>query len=141
MYADTLLITEKLDELFPDNNALSPTDATSAGLEKLLEKWTDVVVFKSAAEAIPADLPLLSDPAFVKDRTELWGRDWSAAHQDSLKKPALANLVANYDFLELLLGDGREWITGSKNISVTDIHSELPSDQFRGGFGRLIWCA
>lgn len=78
----------------------------------------------SAAEAIPSDVPLLADPQFVKDRTELWGRDWSAEHQESLKKPALANLVANFHFLEAMLGDDREWITGSKDISTSDVHGQ-----------------
>lgn len=46
VFCDTLLITEKLDELFPGDHPLAPKDTTGAGLEKLFEKWTDMVVFK-----------------------------------------------------------------------------------------------
>jgi glutathione S-transferase len=49
IYCDTLIMLEKLEELFPykDGEVLRKgKDGNSRALEKLLEKWTDVVVFK-----------------------------------------------------------------------------------------------
>lgn len=91
-------------------------------MEKLLEKWTDVVVFKAAAAVIPTDMDLMKDPEFQKDREELWGRPWTKDEQEKLRPAALANLRSNWDFLESTLGDGREWILGGEGPKLADIH-------------------
>jgi hypothetical protein len=36
----------------------------------------------------------------------------------------LANLVENFDFLERLLGDGRQWLLGSDGPGLADVHGE-----------------
>lgn len=123
VFCDTLCILDTLETLFPSND-LRATNPTDRALEKLLEKWTDVVVFKPAVEAVPSTLPLGRDPAFIKDRTELWGRDWAPSEQDKLRPAGLANLQANYGFLEELLGDGREWVLGTEGPMLADIHGE-----------------
>ena len=126
IYCDTLLILEKLEELYPSDEkhgGLGATNGTELALEKLFEKWTDVVVFKAAAAAIPTDMDLMKDEKFQKDREELWGRPWTKKEQDSLRPSGLANLRANFDFLEAVLSDGREWITGSKGPKLADIHA------------------
>lgn len=49
IYCDTLIMLEKLEELFPykDGEVLRKgKNGNERALEKLLEKWTDVVVFK-----------------------------------------------------------------------------------------------
>lgn len=127
IFCDTLLIMNRLDTLFPNSNkypTIAATDSTGRALEKLLEKWTDVGVFKSAADAIPSSLPLCQDPAFIKDRTELWGYDWTPAEQDKRRTQGLSNLRANFDFLEDLLADGRQWVLGTDKPQVADIHGE-----------------
>ena len=68
---------EKLEELYPygpNEVKRCGTRGTEKALEKLLEKWTDVVVFKYAAAAIPTSLDAVRDKTFIDDRTELWGR-------------------------------------------------------------------
>ena len=102
--------------------SLAAPDAAGAALTRLLEKWTDVAVFKHAADAIPSSLPLCQDPAFVKDRTELWGYEWTPAAQDARRPKGLANLRAHFDLLEDLLADGRRWLLGADGPLLADIH-------------------
>lgn len=128
VYCDSLLILEKLEKLYTEtgHHPLGATDGTELALEKLFEKWTDVVVFKPAAALIPTDMDLMKDPAFQKDREELWGRPWNKHAQEELRPAALANLRANFDFLESVLGDGRAWILGGANDDgprLADIHA------------------
>lgn len=148
IYCDSLLMLEKLEELFPykDGEVLRHgKDGTERALEKLLEKWTDVVVFKYAAAAIPTSLDAVRDKTFINDRTELWGRDWAVEHQDSLRPEGLAVLRSNVEFLEKdLLEDGRDWILGGKDMTLADIHaawifvwlSEMPDALPEDLFGR-----
>lgn len=92
IYCDTLLIMEKLEELYPapQYKQISADNAKDKALEKLLEKWTDAVVFKSAAAVISTDLDLMKDPKFQTDREQLWGRKWDKETQDKLRPAALA---------------------------------------------------
>lgn len=127
VYCDTLLILEKLEEMYPADSKYKQISATSPSdkaLEKLFEKWTDAVVFKAAAAAIPSSLDLMKDPNFQKDREELWGRPWTAEEQDSLRPAGLANLRANFDLLEDTLSDGRQWVLGNDGPMLADIHGE-----------------
>lgn len=127
IYCDTLLILEKLEAMYPASSgfkSIGATNPTEKALEKLFEKWTDVVVFKPAAAAIPSSLDLMKDPGFQKDREELWGRPWHAEEQDKLRPAGLANLRANFDFLEDLLADGRQWLLGNEGPKLTDIHGK-----------------
>lgn len=130
IYCDTLLILQKLEEWYPRESGfkdISAVDPTGRAMERLLEKWTDVVVFGAAAAAIPGELELCKDEKFQKDREELWGRPWTAEEQDRLKPAALANLMANFDFLEDLLGDGRLWVLGSDGPGLADVHGQSSS--------------
>lgn len=126
IYCDSLLILEKLEEQYPSEKfkSISATDPKDKALERLLEKWTDVVVFKSAAAVISTDLDLMKDPGFQKDREALWGRSWSKEAQDALRPAALAEMRLNWDFLEELLADGRQWVLGnSDGPQLADIHA------------------
>ena len=125
IYCDTLLILEKLEKLYPasdEHPAIGATSPQDIAVERLFEKWTDVVVFKPAAAAIPTDMDLMKDPAFQKDREALWGRSWSKEEQDKLRPAGLANLRANFDLLEQCLGDGRKWLLGEEGPKLADIH-------------------
>lgn len=150
IYCDSLLMLQKLDELVPASDEYPPISAAQrnwsdlkrvdsvqgrsngnsngaganndAAMEYMLEKWTDVVVFGRAAEAIPPSL-YEGIPGFIKDRENLWGRSWSAEEQNRRRPEALANLRANMEFLErVLLADGREWVLGGDGPSLSDIH-------------------
>lgn len=146
IYCDTLLMLEKLTELYPvtdENPGISATKPHDRALERLLEKWTDAVVFKYAAAAIPPDHAVMGDKNFTDDRKELWGRDWTAEHQSSLRPEALVNLRANMEFLEHdLLVEGQDFIFPGSTPTISDIHAAwiftwlvtdmeaLPSDIF-----------
>lgn len=129
IYCDTLLILEKLESLYPPSAAHPAISGggTNYTLERLLEKWTDTVVFGASAKVIPSSLELMQDPGFQKDREELWGRPWTAKAQDALRPKGLADLRANFAFLEELLGDGREWITGNDGPMLADVHCKASS--------------
>ena len=70
----------------------------------------------------------MKDPGFQKDREELWGRKWTKEAQEELRPAGLANLRANFDFLEECLGDGREWLLGNEGPKLADIHGERNPD-------------
>jgi len=128
IYCDSLLILEKLEALYQDGSykSIGATNSTEIALEKLFEKWTDAVVFKPAAAAIPTDLDFMRDPQFQKDREELWGRPWTKEAQEELRPAALADLRANFDLLEAILGDGRAWVLGGEDQDgpkLADIHA------------------
>ena len=128
IYCDTLLILETLEKLYPPSSEykqIGATSPTEKALEKLFEKWTDVVVFKPAAACIPTELDLMKDPGFQKDREELWGRPWTKEAQEELRPSGLAYLRADFDFLEECLGDGRQWLLGNDGPKLADIHGEI----------------
>jgi len=128
IYCDTLLILEKLESIYPSTSggyrSITAKGGSDYALERLFEKWTDTVVFQAAAAVIPSSLDLMKDPQFQKDREELWGRSWGKEEQDKLRPKGLADMRANFELLELTLGDGREWISGSEGPMMVDIHGE-----------------
>jgi hypothetical protein len=89
MYTNNLqLILNKLEQWYPSSSnykSISATTPEGKVLEKLFEKWTDMVVFKPAAAVIPSEMDLMKDPGFQKDREELWGRSWGKEEQDRLR--------------------------------------------------------
>lgn len=90
-------------------------------MERLLEKWTDAVDFKYAAAALPTSNPVISGKNFTDDRKELWGQEWTAGHQNSLRPDGLVNQRANMLFLEHdLLTEGRDWIFESDGPTLLD---------------------
>ena len=127
IYCDTLLMLEKLTELYPVSNdapSISAQSPRDRALERLLEKWTDAVVFKYAAAAIPSEHPVMGDKNFTDDRKELWGREWTQEHQSSLRPEALVVLRSNMEFLENdLLSDGQSFIFPGSTPSISDIHA------------------
>ena len=128
IYCDTLLILQKFEKWHPHGSkykSIGAADPVGKAMEHLLEKWTDVAVFASAAAAIPSEMALCKDPQFQKDREELWGRPWTKQEQDRLKPAGLSNLVENFDFLEQLLSDGRQWLLGDDGPGLADVHGKL----------------
>jgi hypothetical protein len=87
---------------------------TDRALIKLLQKWTDLDVFSRACESIPLDFPALSISAFLKDREELWGREWSKERQERMRAEALQSMRENFEFWETMMSDeGKKWILES----------------------------
>lgn len=121
LYCDNALILEKLEQLYPGSD-MGGTTGTDKALIKLLQKWTDLDVFARACESIPPDFPAMSDLTFLKDREELWGREWSKARQERMRAEALQSMRHNFDFLETMMADGeKEWVLESGGPSLADI--------------------
>ena len=122
IYCDTALILEKLERLYPGSNMGGETGKDKA-LIKLLQKWTDFDVFPRACESIPPDFPAFSDPTFLKDREELWGREWSKKSQERMRAEALQSMRDNFEFLETMMSDNRmKWVLESDGPSLADIN-------------------
>lgn len=124
IYCDTLLIIQKLEALIPGSNLGAQTGVGKL-LERLLEKWTDVVVFpRAAADSIPVDLPLVTDEKFIRDRSALWGADWSVEGRKRKRPDALANMRDCFELLEkTVLSDGREWLLGGRKPGMANLHA------------------
>ncbi|KYG40623.1 hypothetical protein M433DRAFT_8624 [Acidomyces richmondensis BFW] len=100
-----------------------------------------MVLFKPAAALIPAEIDLMKDPKFQRDREELWVRSWTKEAQNALRPAALAHVRANFDFLEDVLSDGRRWILGGNDapmlVDAHGIGSLIGSSNFLAPF--LCW--
>ena len=126
MYCDTSLILSTLESTFKDSTyrSLAGTTPEQRALAYLLEKWTDLAVFAQAADCIPIDHPLVVDEGFIKDRTELWGEDWSQAARKKKRAPAVEQMRGFFSFLEsTMLSDGRDWVLGTHKPMLADIQS------------------
>ena len=122
IYCDTRLILQKLEEKFP-SGALGASQPDQKAIEKLLESWTiDGGIFVRAAQTIPAEMPLLNDPRFVKDREEFFGSSWQQEDIKAMRPEALTHIRDAFVFLETgLLADGRTWVLNTEKPSLADI--------------------
>ena len=122
IYCDSRLILSKLERMFPDG-ALGASVPDQRGVQKLLETWTvESGVFVRASQLLPAEMPLLKDEKFQKDRQDLSGRSWAPEAIEAMRPEALAHIRSSFTFLETtLLADGREWILKTAKPSLADI--------------------
>jgi len=128
LYTDTRLILSKLSVLYPPSAAhpsISPSSPSARTLQALLESWVvDAGLFARAGQLIPADMPLMQDPVFVRDREDYTGRSWSKRALEKARPEALVEVRAGFEVLESrLLGDGREWVGGAEGPGVLDIEA------------------
>lgn len=78
----------------------------------------------AASACIPTSSPVLKDPKFVKDRESLSGRSWKKEDMEKGRAQAVPEILAGFRFLEGLFEDGREWVLGTKDVSIGDIEGE-----------------
>jgi glutathione S-transferase len=126
VYCDTLAILAALEKTFADSSypSISATTPEAKAIEYLLEKWTELAVFGQAADLIPLDHPLVQDPVFIKDRTELWAESWDRDHRAKKRTPAVDQMKGFYVFLEkTIFADGRQFVLGTDKPSLADIQS------------------
>jgi len=133
IYCDTRLILQKLEERFPEG-ALGAQQPDQKGVEKLLEKWNiEGGIFQRAAQLIPADMPIMNDKKFTKDREGFSGRSWNKEEVVKAQPEALAHIRSAFELLETtLLADGRDWILKTDNPSLADIEAVWPYDWLKG---------
>ena len=125
VYCDTRIILRKLEELFPEGR-LGASEGDQQVLERLLEAWTiESGIFNRASQLIPADMPLLKDPVFQKDREDLSGRSWSKESILKSRPEALSVIRSAFKLLETtLLADGRNWVLKTDKPTLADIEGE-----------------
>ena len=125
VYCDTRIILRKLEELFP-NGRLGASKGDQKVLEKLLEAWTvESGIFNRASQLIPADMPLLKDPVFQKDREDLSGRSWSKEAILKSRPEALSVIRSAFKLLETtLLADGRDFLLKTEKPTLADIEGK-----------------
>jgi glutathione S-transferase len=130
VYADTRLILQKLEQLYPPSSAhpgLTPTTPEGKALAYLIDKWvTDGGIFSRCALLIPPEGPVMSNPAFLKDREQMSGRSWDPQALKRARPESLVEIREAHRFLEDLLSDGREFLLGGKEISMVDLEAVWP---------------
>jgi glutathione S-transferase len=133
VYCDTRIILQKLEQLFP-KGTIGASEPDQKALEKLLEIWSiDGGVFNRAGQLIPASMPLLNDPKFVKDREDFNGRSWDKSKIEANRPEALAHIRNAFNLLETtLLADDREWILKTEKPSLGDIEGKRQTAAFSG---------
>jgi len=133
VYADTRLMLQRLEELFPASEA-SPglaANGQSAGIAALLQKFTvDMSVFQYAARLIPRNTPLTKDAKFQKDRAAFMGPLTANLDPKLFRPEALVHLRQSFDVVETLLADGRDWIAGTDGPSLADLEGIWPFDWY-----------
>jgi glutathione S-transferase len=122
IYFDTVLMLEKLEQLFP-GNTLGARDPTSRALEKTLEKWIENAVMPSIIGSLPP--AFLNNEQMVKDRRQCWDSEISVEAQEKGRPLSLVNLRTHFNFLESLFSDDRHWVLSTDNPGLADIHSKL----------------
>ncbi|KAK0638765.1 hypothetical protein B0T16DRAFT_338623 [Cercophora newfieldiana] len=115
IYLDTRLILPKLESLVPGPPLSAPPGSPSLALQSLLSLWTTSSpggLFAHAMNLLPgADLPLLRDPAFQRDRADFVGGGGARVSREE-SMGAIRDAVA---LLEgTVLADGREWVLGGE---------------------------
>jgi glutathione S-transferase len=117
VYADTRLIIERLEVLYPASAAhpgIAATTPEGAAIERLLVRYmTDGGVFRAGSGLLSPDLPALQDPRFLADRSDLLGApgSFSAEAQRARRPEAAAEVRDALALLETtLLADGRAWL-------------------------------
>ncbi|CAK4030248.1 glutathione s-transferase like [Lecanosticta acicola] len=129
IYYDTRLIIAKLEERFPSSDqhpGLSSRE--TVGMAALLQKWVVENMFREAVKCIPQDFALLKDPTFQKDRAGFFGPGWRV--DASSYSEGLVNMRHFFGTAESLFADGRQWVAGTKEVSLADLEGIWVFDWF-----------
>jgi len=94
------------------------------GIERILESWVfDGPPFMRTASLITPDASLVQEQAWLDDRAELTGWQFSAERLSAGATDALCHARLHLRVVEEeLLADGRRWLSGGEQPSLADIH-------------------
>lgn len=128
VYLDTRLIIQKLEALYPEKPRLGAAPGGDRALEQLLQRLNiDSGIFGHAFSLLPAELPLLKDPAFLKDRGDFMNGRLTSDSMGKGRPEAILEMKNAFNLLEHdLLADGREWVLGTDGPRVADIEAIWP---------------
>lgn len=112
VYLDTRLILQKLETLPVSQPKLGAVDGEHRALERLLEVLNvEAGPFTWAMSLMPPQLPLFTDPKWIKDRSGFAPGHKIRAPSPEARAEAIANVRGVFELLETsLLADGRDWI-------------------------------
>ncbi|EEP78897.1 predicted protein [Uncinocarpus reesii 1704] len=138
VYCDSRLIIQKLEERFP-HGKLGAEDGESRAIEKLLEVWTtDGGVFGRAAQLIPTDTPLTSNPKFIADRADFVNNKPLSRDTALNRAESMVHAKHAFEVMEkTLLADGRDWILKGGTPTLADIQAVWVFDWMIGLKGAL----
>ncbi|KAK6538776.1 hypothetical protein TWF694_010344 [Orbilia ellipsospora] len=133
VYLDSRLIISKLEQLYPPS-ASHPSISASTGDQKAIERlleffMMDSGIFRAAGTSLPPTLPIMKNPAFLKDRAEFSGGALGSGGKPIIEKAARrpTNITEVRDAVALLessvLADGREWVLGTPGPMLADIEA------------------
>jgi len=124
IYCDTRLIIAKFETLFPDG-ALGARNAFERGVGRVLESWViDAGPFQRAAGVLPTSSPLVQSEVWLKDRADGSGGKFTLKALKEGRPENLAHLRVYFDLIERdLLADGREYVFGTPQPSLGDVHA------------------
>ena len=121
IYCDSRMIIAKLEQLYPDHR-LAATQPFDQAVEYLVENFiNDGGPFWRTAQTIS---PELVSEEFAKDRSEMTGRKFEREGRERDRPEAMGHLRMYFDWMEeKVLGDGREWVLGGKEVDLADVHA------------------
>lgn len=124
IYCDSRCIIDHLERLYPSRlPKLGSNQPYERGIERVLETWAfDGGLFARTAQMITPDASLVQDQAWLNDRAELTGVQFSPDGLKGGKKDALSHTRVHLKIVEDdLLADGRPFLNGEKP-GLADIH-------------------
>jgi glutathione S-transferase len=125
VYCDSRLIISKLEERYPNSSLASSTPA-EAGIRKLFENYSvDGGVFANTVRLMPywTEVGLLQNKVFLDDRQKLSnGRRMTKEAMEAGRPDGMQHIRQVFDLFETtFLADGRDWVLGTKELTVADI--------------------
>ncbi|KOS20217.1 hypothetical protein ESCO_006221 [Escovopsis weberi] len=150
VYLDTRLQLEKLEALDVSGlphaaPRLGGADPAQRATQRLLGHYMmDAGVFGHGVTLLPTSLPVLQDPAYFADRSDLLGAPLSAEGMRRARPEAELEMQAAFELLEGVLADGRAWVLGGREgegegqgPSLADIEAVWPLHWLSGIPGAL----
>jgi glutathione S-transferase len=126
VYIDSRAIITRLEELFPasaDHPGLSSTE--THGLAALFNKFTvDAGLFLRAVQIMPPSRPSLRSKAFLEDRKDFFGKNWTVNDAARQRPEGLAHVRQCFDIAESFFADGRQWVAGTQQLTLADLEGE-----------------
>lgn len=124
IYCDSRCIIDHLERLYTERPKLGSGQPYQRGIERILESWVlDGPPFMKTAAMIPPDASLAQHQAWLDDRAELTGRQFSEEGLKAGLKDALSHARLHLQIVEEdLLGDDRQWLSGGHYPGLADIH-------------------
>lgn len=124
IYCDSRCIIDHLERSYTERPKLGSDKVYEKGIEHVLESWIfDGPPYMKTAGMIPPDASLVQDKAWLDDRAELTGIQFSEEGLKDGLKDALSHARLHLRIIEEeLMGDERKWLSGGESPGLSDVH-------------------